>query len=388
MKMNVFSRSVLCTLTLFSAKAAAESATLRIPNQMINSRSGSLGGAFTAVADDQNALFFNPAGLTFIDETFTALLDAEAAVSLGSGGIGSLIDDVNSAIDLGKKTQSANGISSQIDSYLEFGKLLSSRTAFLSPSLSSYFVRHRWGIAMSSRTGLGIGVHANILPEMADVGLYTDFDVRAAYAHPFLDGRVSLGIAPYFRTRAQVGAANLTISDVADQSSTFKEPKVGNGFGMDFGLMVRPVKPMAPTFGLAVVNVGDTRLKLASDSFLAQSEAFKDKTITSPEPLKQIVNAGFSLTPIDGAGFVRVSGELREINRPTPAELKPAGSIEAGFRSSIVRATGALGWGNGSWSAGIEARAFVKLRLATYVESDLLFERKENQRVWVISLGL
>ena len=127
---------------------------------------------------------------------------------------------------------------------------------------------------------------------------------------------------------------------------------------------------------------------MSEDSFLAQAAAFEGKKIASPEALKQVVNAGFSITPIDGRGFVRVSGELREINRPTPAELKPAGAVEAGFRSSIVRATAALGWGNGGWSAGFEARAFLKLRLATYIEPDLLFARKENQRVWVFSVGI
>jgi hypothetical protein len=30
----------------------------------------------------------------------------------------------------------------------------------------------------------------------------------------------------------------------------------------------------------------------------------------------------------------------------------------------------------------------LKLRLATYIEPDLLFARKENQRVWVFSVGI
>jgi hypothetical protein len=388
MKKNVVFRSIVCSLTCLSAYAFAESTTLRIPNQMTFSRPASLGGAFTAVADDQNALFFNPAGLALIDETFMAIGDIEASASLGTGGIGALIDDVSKAVDLAKGVQSAKSDSAKIDSAVDFGKLLSSRTVYANASWGLYLARNRWGLALTARTGAGAGIHSNVLPELADAGLYADFDLRGAYAHPFLDGRVSLGIAPYLRTRAQAGAANLTISDVVDDGSTFKDPKVGNGLGLDFGLMVRPFKTMSPTFGLAVVNVGDTHLKVSEDSFLAQAAAFEGKKIASPEALKQVVNAGFSITPIDGRGFVRVSGELREINRPTPAELKPAGAVEAGFRSSIVRATAALGWGNGGWSAGFEARAFLKLRLATYIEPDLLFARKENQRVWVFSVGI
>ena len=175
---------------------------------------------------------------------------------------------------------------------------------------------------------------------------------------------------------------------MSNKDSEYLKPKLGTGLGLDFGLMVRPFKVWSPTFGLAIVNVGDTHLKASEDSIISKFEAFKGSEIGSPQPLRQLVNAGFSITPIDGRGFVRVSGELREINRPTPAELKPAGSVEAGFRSSIVRATGALGWGNGGWSAGVEARAFLKLRLATYIEPNLLFARKENQRVWVFSFGI
>ncbi len=389
MKKNLVFKSLVCSLTLLSAHAAAESANLRIPNQIINARPASLGGAFTAVADDQNALYFNPAGLALIDETFMALADMELAGSLGSGGIGALIDDVSKGVDLLKKIRSASGVAETIDGAVDFGKLLSSRTLFMSPSSSGYFVQNRWGVGYSLRVGVGAGIHSNILPEIADAGLYADLDLRAGYAHPFLDGRVSLGVAPYLRTRLQAGAANLTVGDIFESNGTFDDTKVGNGYGLDFGLMVRPFKVMSPTFGLAVVNIGDTRIKGSKDSFIGRSGLLKENAkISSPEPIKQVVNAGFSVTPVDGRGFVRVSGELREINRPTPAELKPAGALEAGFRSSIVRATGALGWGNGGWSAGIEARAFVKFRLATYIEPDLLFARKENQRVWVVSLGL
>lgn len=389
MKMNLFCRSVLSALTMLSSTAFAESATLRIPNQILSSRTGSLGGAFTAVADDQNALYFNPAGLALIDETFFAIADIELAASVGSGGLSSLTDDVSKAIELAKEVAAAKGdLVKQIDKSSEFAKLLSSRTAFVSPNYNLYYARHRWGFSLNARNAIGVGVHGNILPEIADVGFYTDIDARVAYAHPFLDGRVNLGIAPYMRMRAQAGAANLSVSDVVDTDSALKAPQIGNGLGMDVGLMVRPVKTMSPTFGLAIVNVGDTRLKLAKDSALAKSALFAGKEIMAAEPLKQVVNAGFSITPVDGPAFVRLAAELREINRPTAAELKPAGSVEAGFRSSLVRTTAALGWGNGGWSAGFEARLFVKLRLASYIEPNLLFDRRENQRVWVLSVGI
>lgn len=386
---NVSLKSSLALMfSSVSAAAFAAPPSLRIPSQIIGSRPAGLGGAFTAVADDQNALFYNPAGLAHLDSTFAAILDMRVAASAGSGGVGSLIQDIENVGAEAKKLTQNQGTQETIKTAMKVGELVSSKTVAFGTQSQSYFATKNLGFALTTSMNLGFGVHAQILPEVADFGLVTDGDFRAAYSHQFLDGKASLGVAPYYRMRAQGGLANFSVTELKEFDRVVKSTiSVGHGFGTDFGLMIRPVEAMSPTFGLSILNVGDTKFYKAS--YLESVQAFKDSEIAgTPDSVKQVVNVGFSVSPIDGPGFVRLSGELREINRPSPAELKPAFGVETGFRSRFIRALIDAGWGNNNWTAGIEHRSFVKLRFATYVEPELFFDRKENQRVWVVSLGL
>ncbi|MBM3381187.1 MAG: hypothetical protein FJY29_01970 [Betaproteobacteria bacterium] len=383
MRMKVLSALSACLLSGGSLAALAEAPSLRVPYQFTSARPASLGGAFTAVADDQNALFYNPAGLAYLDSTFAALLDSEARVSVGSGGLSSVLDDFSKGGKiLGELIESKNDISKALDKVVELGDLASGRTVFSGAKLQGYLVKKNWGFALTPSFDAGVGIHSKVLPETLDLGFVVDTDLRFGYAHSLLDRKLSLGIAPYYRLRAQGGQANLSLADALSSSLIDDQISVGQGWGADLGLMIRPVETMQPTFGLAIINVGDTKFYDAPQSLKRESSNKK------PDPLKQVVNAGFSITPVEGSAFVRLSGELREINRPTPAEYKPAFGVETGFRSAFIRTLAGLGWGNGGWTAGVELRTFVKFRFATYIEPNLFFDRVNNQRVWVLSAGL
>lgn len=373
-----------------SVSAWAQAPSLRLPNQITGSRPASLGGAFTAVADDQNALFYNPAGLARLDSWFGALAELNFSASFGSSGLGQIFDDADKIAAHLKEMTGGADISKQIDGFIKIGDVISSRTAALGARAQHYVAARHWGLAQTESVDFGLGVHAKLLPELADLGLVADSDTRAGYAHSFLDGRVSIGAAPYYKLRAQGGRANLKIDEAIEPKSTLKNIiAIGQGVGLDVGLMVTPIEAMSPTFGLAIQNVGDTKFYEAGRSAFANLPALKGSDfLGTPDLIKQIVNVGFSISPIDGPGFVRLSGEMREINRPSSAALKPAFGVEGGFRSKYVRALVDAGWGNGNWSAGFELRAFIKMRFATYIEPNLFFDRKENQRVWVVSLGM
>lgn len=382
--------SVGLAISLVATVAHAEAPSLRIPGYVVGARPSALGGAFTAVADDQNALFYNPAGLAKLDSKFAALADMSATFSIGSGGFGAMVDDFDKVAASAKGFSSGGSTPDMIDKFAKIGDVVSSRTAAMGSKLQSYWAQQRWGFAATIGFDFGLGVHAKVLPELADMAVNGDLDARIGYAHPFLDGKLNLGLAPYYKLRAQGGRANFSLADAVDAKQTLKSIiGIGHGVGVDFGMMVTPIEAMSPTFGLAVLNVGDTRLYKTGSSLFADVPLFSDiEVLGAPDLIKQIVNVGFSISPVDGPGFVRLSGELREINRPSAGELKPAFGAEAGFRSRYIRALIDGGWGNGGWSAGVELRSFLKLRLASYIEPNLFFDRKENQRVWLLSFGL
>ena len=393
MKLKFLRFASASLLAAGSMTAQAEAPSLRIPSHMVSARPAALGGAFTAVADDQNALFYNPAGLAFLDSTFFSLADIEFFASLGSGGIGDILDlfDEKSKIrSAASKVASEKDTAKQIDYISSLGELVSSKSGVLGNKLQMYWARKRWGFALTGGVAAGLGIHSKLLPEVLDLALLADADARFGYSHPLFDGKVSLGAAPYYKARAQGGQANLSLNDALELENSEKSlVNVGQGIGVDLGLMVRPVAAMSPTFGLAILNVGDTRLRFSKNTIFKHVPFLRDaEKEGAPDSIKQIVNAGFSISPIDGRGFVRLSGELREINRPTAAELKPAFGVEGGFRSNFIRTLASAGWGNGGWSAGLELRAFVKLRLSSYIEPNLFFDQVKSQRVWVLSAGL
>lgn len=388
---NLFLKATLgCVALMCTLEAHAKAPSLRIPLNVTGARPAALGGAFTAVADDQNALFYNPAGLARLDSSFVALTDLGLSASLGSGGFGSLMDDAGKIAETAKGVAGGSDTSKQIDGFSKIGEIVSSRTVSFGVKNQSYWVSPHWGLATTMSVDAGLGVHSKVLPELADLAMLADLDSRFGYAHSFLDKKLHVGLAPYYKLRAQGGQANFSLAEAIEFEDTVKSiVGVGQGVGVDFGLMVTPIEAMSPTFGLAILNVGDTKLYNAGKSIFSNVSLFKDaKESGTPDLIKQAVNVGFSLSPVDGAGFVRVSGELKEINRPSAGELKPAIGLEGGFRSRFVRAVADVGWGNGSWSAGFELRLLLKLRVSTYVEPNLFFDRRSNQRVWVLSAGL
>lgn len=390
MKRKLLKSTVGLLAIASSVQAHAEVPTLRLPVMIMGARPGSLGGAFTAVADDQNALFSNPAGLARLDSTFAGLFDVSLSASLGSGGISSLMNDFENVVKAVDKIQSSSDTSKIIDNVTSVGELVSSRTAAVGIKNQSYWVSPKWGIASTLSLDVATGLHAKILPEVIDFGVLGDVDVRGGYAQSFQNKKISLGAAPYYRLRAQGGKANFSIAEAIEPQATIRKiVAIGHGVGLDLGLMVTPIEAMSPSFGLAILNLGDTKLYKTGSSIFSNASFLKDADIVgAPDLIKQIVNVGFSISPIDGPGFVRLSGELREINRPSAAELKPAVGVEGGFRSRYLRALADAGWGNGSWSAGFELRAFMKLRFSTYIEPNLFFDRKDSQRVWIVSLGI
>ncbi|NBW80573.1 hypothetical protein EBR21_02355, partial [bacterium] len=273
MKSLLRSSSIGLAISLFTTVAHAEVPSLRIPGHIVGARPSALGGAFTAVADDQNALFYNPAGLAKLDSTFAALADNTLSVSLGSGGIGALMDDFD------KISASATGLAGNkdssvlIDNISKIGDVVSSRTASAGLKVQAYLAQARWGMAYTSAIDIGLGVHAKILPEIADIAILGDQDLRFGYAHRFLDGRFNVGVAPYYKLRAQGGRANFSLAEAVDPKQTLKNiVGIGQGAGVDVGFMVTPIEAMSPTFGLAIQNLGDTRLYKTGSSLFSNVE--------------------------------------------------------------------------------------------------------------------
>ncbi len=186
-----------------------------------------MGGAFTALADDYSAIFYNPAGLTLLDEGNLNMFISAAAdqdilkftkdlkdVSAGSSGSGGAVD----------VTPIANFIGAN------YGKHFSSRI----PSAGLIYARPNWGIAIIPvDLSLELEVHQLAGPS-ASVVATQDSTVAFSYARDLKKGpdRFSIGATIKGIYRAYYNKSFLAL-DLAQNSNLLTADDAQEGLSID-----------------------------------------------------------------------------------------------------------------------------------------------------------
>lgn len=338
----------------------------RYQNNFVGVRPAAMGNAFTAVADDANALYYNPAGLARLDtwnlDIFSVILGLNNAtysnvksVSELFGGNGSVTSSKDPAAVIEKLRPILQDISGE-NHYARVG---------INPS----FVKRNFGIGIYSGIETEFVPHVNGLPTVIDLAFLGDTQLRLAGALNFFGNKLAVGASLNLLVRTTGTLEEFGIFEVIDASGDSDALRnkveeafaVGQGIGSDVGLMFTPVELWRPTLGLAVKNVGDTGFgKL---QFISAKKW--DKT---PSPVRQSVNVGFSMMPQWGARFLRPSIDFRDINLPIPASKKLGYGLEAGIKGKYIKGSLMGGVSEGYLTAGFEADLLLfALRYATYV---------------------
>jgi len=201
-----------------------------------------MGGAFTAVADDYNALVYNPAGLTQLDGTAIDLLTVEGEVSDSARN---LVDDLQAAQG-GTEAAAASLLRSHVGDHI--------RLRFNSfPNV----VNPHFGVGILGQATLD-GDFRNQVNPVVNVDAKVDWGVTGAVAHK-VSGDLSLGVgAKYVRREGLV--RSFTTLDIA--SSNFDPlADVGNAesdVAFDLGALYHfSHLPLSPAVGVAYLNAGD-----------------------------------------------------------------------------------------------------------------------------------
>jgi hypothetical protein len=108
-----------------------------------------------------------------------------------------------------------------------------------------------------------------------------------------------------------------------------------------------------------------------------------------PDPIKQTMDAGFSLTPQIGKRMrLHMEANLKDVNNSYDTDIKRrmAAGVELDFNRRIfIRGGWGDGWGSGG--IGVRSRTFI-FDLTTYaVDRSLDGFRKEEDRRWALSLS-
>jgi dephospho-CoA kinase len=186
-----------------------------------SARARSMGLALTAIADDNDAIHSNPAGLALIEERTFRLPDLfMASFSSSFSGLIKKFRDLDSS--------ASSTISQQLQQF--DGTAAGAEFALL----SAYWTKPRVGIAVNP---VGLVTSARVrTPSLlfAKVDLYAAAQggVTVGYGHPLFDNHVRLGVAikPFaYRIGLKASLENQDIANVGDNFSDY----AGGGWGVD-----------------------------------------------------------------------------------------------------------------------------------------------------------
>ncbi len=226
-----------------------------------------MGNAFITVADDENTLFYNPAGLNDV-QGLGGVEILNPLIEFSQVGLDAYNDfkDINS--------DNVTEVTDLLGNYI--GEQFSLRTS-LYPSI----IFHNFGIGALGQVSFSGEVRNRVNPQVIIDGK-ADVGGVVGVAYGFREKKVQVGVALKFVQRQSFQrtyyATDIAAEDFDPSNDFSEEKKTGTGFSGDVGVKVNPEWPLKPSIGLVLQNIGDLNLDDAGE-------------------IPQQLNAGFSIHP-------------------------------------------------------------------------------------------
>jgi hypothetical protein len=225
-----------------------------------------MGGAFTAVADDHNTFFYNPAGMVMRTGSQFTLLEAAAGISQDTKTLADYIhdnkDDLTHFDKLPADKQRA--IIDDVDNKIS---KLNSRV-YAAADIASYVSGPNF-LGMPIHIGYGafakvdgtakLQSSASGVPTIsyaANADAVLPISIAHRWNMPLLPGRIGVGLTGKFLRRGQIkqdGVSTATLDDIKVPPAA-----IGHGFGGDLGLLYQPTD--RANVGVMVQDVLGTKI--------------------------------------------------------------------------------------------------------------------------------
>lgn len=386
-----FALGLCCLIGAAVAEAQDTGVSYTIHHHYQAPRPLGMGDAFVAVANDYNAIFYNPAGLARRD-------DGELNMSIDGGlsaGFLTFASDISKAQNSGETdADKQESVLAEIENL--YGKSFATRLNMF----NGIWVRPKWGIAvipMDMSTEMTF--HKNVGPSV-NTTVYMDSTVALAYADDWKSlsrsGRLSWGVTGKFINRGYF-SKSINFIEVASDPNLVKSSDLREGFGVDadVGFLYTPILPddgllsllrlARPTFGLVVRNVLETK-------FSSSMKLLNKESSEPPEQMFRVIDVG---TRWEYPSFWLFSGrgvmDVRDIMHPSFSMRK---GLHLGFEfdwtvASWWKGAYRVGLNQGYLTAGASALfALFNLDLVTYGEEVGTYSTPVENRVYALKMSI
>jgi len=316
-----------------------------------------MGGAYTAVVDDETSLLTNPAGLGKLRETTVTLIDPELSGSMNDTKIATL-----------SNASTVSNLQGLLDSLNNSKDTHWNAKAQVFPSI------------VTSNFGFGIHVkyQYDAQVDSASNNLRLDYtnDYAAAlgYCFKFFGGVLKIGVDGRLVDRSEIHqdipatSTNLAVDNLVN---------AGLGLGTDVGMNLTIPVVYLPTLSAVVRDVGGTSYELGN--------SLMHTTGNRPGDTPQTIDAGFALFPIL-ANDVRmtITGDYQDVMMANP-DHDTMKRVHAGMELNLHDFLFLRGGMNQKyWTAGVElATENFQLQAATYGEDVGAVGTPVEDRRWV-----
>ena len=351
--------SVLLLLFLFVATLVH---AREYPNFFRGIRPLGMGGAFTAVADDENALFYNPAGLS--DQSlrigiFNPLIEVgEDSIELYQDIEDTDLDDAEEVVELLRDHMGENQhLRAAINPYGLW-------------SIAGVGV----GVAGIGQTSFDTEIHNPIWPEL-ETRFIVDYGLLGGAGLKLPITGLQLGVAAKFISRESL-FETYTAADIASEDFDFvvdDDIESGSGVGLDIGLIYTLGIPFGDlSCGVVVQNIPEMEMSDAED-ILTQVNAG-----VALKPDFKVVSATFALDYMDIGDNIGEENDLaKRLHFGAEVNLLDWVALRAGFNQGYL-------------TAGVTLDLWIfRLDVATFAEEIGAYggQREDRRYLAQISIG-
>lgn len=354
-------KAIILGAAIFLASPTIVLASSEVHDFYNGVRSLGMGGAYTAVVNDETALLTNPAGLSRLRDKIITLFDPELSGSTN-------ITDVTNI----QKTSVQKP-----EDLLKLLKEHPGKHWYAKAQVFPSFVAPNVGFGLHAKWKYDAQVESGGANYRYD---YTnDFAAVLGFSFKFFGGILKVGGSARYINRTELHKdfdPNITSISMNEHASE------GAGIGANAGILLTAPVQLLPTLGINVRDVGQTSYTLTSGMF--------HRTQSRPADSPQVIDVGLALNPIlSNTTRLMMTVDYHDVMNAYREE-DAAKRLHAGLEFNLddalfIRA----GYNQRYWTAGIElASARFQFQIASYGEEVGTPTSVKEDRRWIGKISL